>query len=103
MTVAQSDLEKNKVTRGRPIILQSKDGHAIWVSQATLSANQPYPEDGQVSGGVIRRDVYGNPTGTFLLRAIVESDKRLNMVFSTCRYLPRRGSGSHTDSPSIRD
>jgi predicted amidohydrolase YtcJ len=49
------------VIAGRPVILQSRDGHAIWVSKRTLEANAPYPDT--VEGGVIMRDEAGNPTG----------------------------------------
>lgn len=47
--------------KDRPIVLQSKDGHAIWVSKAILQAIQPLPEG--VEGGVIVRDGAGKPTG----------------------------------------
>lgn len=59
--VLQADFDANPITRGRPIILQGKDGHSIWVSPSTLKANAPYPT--QIQGGVIIRDATGNPTG----------------------------------------
>ena len=46
---------------GRRLILQSRDGHAIWVSGRILLENQPYPD--AVPGGIIVRDEAGNPTG----------------------------------------
>ncbi|KAG7098374.1 hypothetical protein E1B28_000332 [Marasmius oreades] len=58
-----ADLETDVVIRGRPVVLSSKDGHSFWVSQATLDANAPFPE--QVPGGVILRDKKGKPTGIF--------------------------------------
>ncbi len=45
----------------RPVALQSKDGHALWVSSAVLKTMEPIPED--VEGGVIVRDSFGKPTG----------------------------------------
>lgn len=59
----QEDLEANPDIAGRPVILQSRDGHAIWVSRRTLEDNAPFPDE--VDGGVIFRDEQGNPTGTF--------------------------------------
>lgn len=47
---------------GRPVVLQSRDGHAIWVSKKALEDNAPFPEG--IDGGVIFRDDQGNPTGT---------------------------------------
>ncbi|KAF6765531.1 amidohydrolase family-domain-containing protein [Ephemerocybe angulata] len=58
-----ADLELNPISRGRRVILQSKDGHAIWVSKAILDAYAPYPDT--VEGGVIMRDSSGSPTGVF--------------------------------------
>lgn len=47
---------------GRPVVLQSKDGHMLWVSQAVLRSIEPLPTE--VEGGVIVRDSFGKPTGT---------------------------------------
>lgn len=55
------DFESNSIVKGRPVILQSRDGHAIWVSRAILDANRPYPDS--IDGGVIVRDSNGEPTG----------------------------------------
>jgi predicted amidohydrolase YtcJ len=42
-------------------VLESKDGHAIWVNSKILEDISPLPED--VEGGVIVRDALGKPTG----------------------------------------
>lgn len=52
---------------GRPIILQSKDGHALWVSRKILDAMAPIPDT--VDGGIIIRDARGRPTGEPGVRA----------------------------------
>ena len=54
-------MESDPVIRGRPVVLQSKDGHALWVSQKILDAMAPIPP--HVEGGHIVRDETGNPTG----------------------------------------
>lgn len=43
-------------------MLQSKDGHALWVSKTVLQWSGPLP--GDVEGGVVVRDTLGNPTGS---------------------------------------
>ncbi|KAF8881536.1 amidohydrolase family-domain-containing protein [Mucidula mucida] len=58
------DLEQNSIIQGRSVVLQSKDGHGIWVSKTALEANMPYPD--AVEGGVIMRDSNDNPSGLFL-------------------------------------
>ncbi|KAF9071018.1 amidohydrolase family-domain-containing protein [Rhodocollybia butyracea] len=58
----QADLDSDPIIRGRPVVLQSKDCHALWVSQRALEFSLPFPEE--VEGGVIIRDASGNPTGT---------------------------------------
>ncbi|CAL1708121.1 unnamed protein product [Somion occarium] len=58
------DLENDPVVRGRPIVLQSKDGHAIWVSKKILDDIEFIPEE--IEGGTIFRDSNGNPTGVFM-------------------------------------
>ncbi|RDX40454.1 hypothetical protein OH76DRAFT_1490256 [Lentinus brumalis] len=57
-------IEADPVLAGRPVVLQSKDGHALWVSHAVLQAMDPIPD--AVEGGVIVRDSAGRPTGVFL-------------------------------------
>lgn len=58
------DLERDPVVAGRPIILQSKDGHALWVSKTVLHMMDPIPDE--VEGGIIIRDSQGQPTGIFI-------------------------------------
>lgn len=60
--IIQADLDSDPVIRGRPVVLQSKDCHALWVSSKALEVSLPFPED--VDGGVIIRDSSGRPTGT---------------------------------------
>ncbi|KAH9851483.1 amidohydrolase family-domain-containing protein [Lenzites betulinus] len=57
-------LEEDPIVAGRPVVLQSKDGHALWVSKSVLRSMEPLPEE--VEGGVIVRDSFGKPTGVFL-------------------------------------
>lgn len=54
-------LENDTLLKGRNIILQSKDGHALWVSYAVLQTMLPLPDE--IDGGLIVRDGKGNPTG----------------------------------------
>ncbi|KAK6985112.1 Amidohydro-3 domain-containing protein [Favolaschia claudopus] len=61
------DLEADPVLRGRPIVLQSKDCHALWVSRRVLELSvsaKPFPAS--VDGGVVLRDEKGDPTGMML-------------------------------------
>jgi predicted amidohydrolase YtcJ len=51
--------------RGRPIILQSKDCHALWLSAKALEASAPLPDE--VEGGFVVRDDDGSPSGGFLI------------------------------------
>jgi len=57
----QSDLDADSVVRGRHVVLQSKDCHALWVSSKAIEASLPLPET--IEGGVIVRDESGKPTG----------------------------------------
>ncbi|KAJ7350257.1 amidohydrolase family-domain-containing protein [Mycena albidolilacea] len=59
-----ADLDSDPVLRGRPIILQSKDCHALWVSSKVMEISGPFPN--VVEGGVIFRDDSGQPNGMFL-------------------------------------
>ncbi|KAJ7287350.1 amidohydrolase family-domain-containing protein [Mycena rebaudengoi] len=59
-----ADLDSDPVLRGRPIVLQSKDCHALWVSFKVIEASLPFPD--VIEGGVIVRDESGHPTGMFL-------------------------------------
>ncbi|PCH43503.1 hypothetical protein WOLCODRAFT_75587 [Wolfiporia cocos MD-104 SS10] len=56
--------EQDPDVSGRPIVLQSKDGHALWVSATVLRSMEPLPEE--VPGGAILRDTSGKPLGVFL-------------------------------------
>ncbi|KAF9245006.1 amidohydrolase family-domain-containing protein [Melanogaster broomeanus] len=58
-------LDADPVIRGRPVVLQSKDGHALWTSKKALDLSAPFPQVA-VEGGVILRDAIGNPTGVLL-------------------------------------
>ncbi|KAK7057396.1 putative amidohydrolase YtcJ [Favolaschia claudopus] len=58
------DLDSDPVLQGRPIILQSKDCHALWVSSKVVVSSAPFPE--VVDGGLIIRDEAGHPNGMFL-------------------------------------
>jgi predicted amidohydrolase YtcJ len=64
-TPNQADLDTDDVVRGRPVILQSKDCHALWVSSSLLEVSMPFPE--AIDGGVIMRNGSGHPTGKHLL------------------------------------
>jgi predicted amidohydrolase YtcJ len=47
--------------RQHRVVLEAKDGHAIWVNSKVLEDISPLPET--VEGGVIVRDASGKPTG----------------------------------------
>ncbi|KAI5889720.1 uncharacterized protein SCHCODRAFT_02510687 [Schizophyllum commune H4-8] len=59
-----ADLDSDPIIQGRPIVLQSKDCHALWVSAKALEMMGELPRE--VEGGVIVRDAAGNPTGLML-------------------------------------
>jgi predicted amidohydrolase YtcJ len=59
---AKDALDEDPVIRGRPVVLQSKDGHALWISKMVLQRSGPLPRD--VEGGIVVRDEPGNPTGS---------------------------------------
>ncbi|KAF9529284.1 amidohydrolase family-domain-containing protein [Crepidotus variabilis] len=59
-----ADLEADEIVRGRHVVLQSKDCHALWVSGKALEMSMPFPEE--VDGGIIARNSAGQPTGTLL-------------------------------------
>ena len=61
LTISQEDLDADSVVRGRPVVLQSKDCHALWVSSKVIEISLPFPEF--VEGGLILRDDAGRPTG----------------------------------------
>lgn len=57
-------LEMDPIVRGRPVVLQSKDGHALWISKKAFELSSPWPSE--VEGGVIVKDSFGNPSGVLL-------------------------------------
>lgn len=59
-----NDLDSDPVVQGRPVVLQSKDYHALWVSSKAIEVSMPLPDD--VEGGVIFRNASGYPTGMLL-------------------------------------
>ncbi|KAJ7065050.1 amidohydrolase family-domain-containing protein [Mycena amicta] len=59
-----ADLDSDPVLKNRPIVLQSKDCHALWVSASAIEASLPLPD--AVDGGIIVRDDSGHATGMFL-------------------------------------
>ncbi|KAJ7873422.1 amidohydrolase family-domain-containing protein [Mycena leptocephala] len=59
-----NDLDADPIIRGRPVVLQSKDCHALWVSARVLQLSEPFPPS--VEGGVILTDDSGAPTGVLL-------------------------------------
>ncbi|KAI0266689.1 amidohydrolase family-domain-containing protein [Gloeopeniophorella convolvens] len=59
-----ADLDADPVVRQHRIILEAKDGHAIWVNSKVLEEISPLPES--VEGGIIVRDAFGKPTGVLL-------------------------------------
>lgn len=61
----QDALEADPIIRGRPVVLQSKDGHALWISKTALELSSPLPSE--VEGGVIVRNSFGTPSGLVLL------------------------------------
>jgi predicted amidohydrolase YtcJ len=61
LTISQADLDADSVVRGRPVVLQSKDCHALWVSSKIIESSLPLPE--AVEGGLVLRDDAGRPTG----------------------------------------
>jgi predicted amidohydrolase YtcJ len=58
---AQDELDADPIIKGRPVVLQSKDCHALWVSHRVLELSAPFPAS--VEGGVILRDESGVATG----------------------------------------
>ncbi|EIM82980.1 uncharacterized protein STEHIDRAFT_102473 [Stereum hirsutum FP-91666 SS1] len=57
-------LDADPIVRNRRVVLQSKDGHALWVNGKVLK--EMYPLPGTVEGGFIIRDEAGNPTGCLI-------------------------------------
>ncbi|KAJ3574658.1 hypothetical protein NP233_g1624 [Leucocoprinus birnbaumii] len=59
-----AELDADPIIRGRPVVLQSKDCHALWVSAEAIRLSSPFPDS--VEGGVIVRGEDGEPTGPCL-------------------------------------
>jgi hypothetical protein len=57
-------LDSDPIVRRHRVVLEAKDGHAIWVNSRVLEDISPLPEN--VEGGVIVRDASGKPTGVLL-------------------------------------
>src|SRR2546421_2577510 len=58
---ARSDLDA--VVGDRPVVLNSKDGHLLWVNTAALCAAGMTRDTPNPLGGAIARDEHGEPTG----------------------------------------
>jgi predicted amidohydrolase YtcJ len=59
-----SDLDK--VSAGRPVVLERIDGHAIWVNSEALKLAKVSGATKDPDGGKILRDDQGNPTGVLV-------------------------------------
>ncbi|KAG1860354.1 amidohydrolase family-domain-containing protein [Suillus subluteus] len=58
-------LEMEPIVRGRPVVLSSKDGHALWISKKALALSSPWPSE--VEGGVLldsAQDLVKRPSPT---------------------------------------
>lgn len=66
--------------RQHRVVLEAKDGHAIWVNSRVLEDISPLPES--VDGGVIVRDASGKPTGDVTPNLLSSDDIELR-----CRRL----------------
>ncbi|KAF8171163.1 amidohydrolase family-domain-containing protein [Mycena galopus ATCC 62051] len=62
--LTQDDLDADPVIKGRPVVLQSKDCHALWVSHRVLELSKPFPPS--VDGGIVLTDASGAATGMML-------------------------------------
>jgi predicted amidohydrolase YtcJ len=63
------------VVPGRPVLLHSRDFHALWVNSAALSACGIDRSTTDPPGGVIHRDAAGHPTGVLLEHAVALTSK----------------------------
>jgi hypothetical protein len=57
----QADFDVEPALSGRKIVLQSKDGHALWVSTPVIEAMGSIPE--AIEGGIWTRTADGKPAG----------------------------------------
>jgi predicted amidohydrolase YtcJ len=56
----------DQVAPNNPILISSRDGHAIWVNSLALELAGIHAGTPEPAGGVIVRDDHGTPTGTLL-------------------------------------
>ncbi|KAF5326133.1 hypothetical protein D9611_000139 [Ephemerocybe angulata] len=98
-----ADLDKDPVIKGRPVVLQSKDCHALWVSSEAMKGSLPFPKE--VDGGVVVYDDQGNPTGLLLDNAQellkqpeLTNDDLLRRFLVTVRDAHRHGLTSIHDA-----
>ena len=66
----QAVLDSDPIVRQHRVVLEAKDGHAIWVNSKVLEDISPLPEN--VEGGVIVRDASGKPTGNVILPLVFD-------------------------------
>ncbi|KAJ7235541.1 amidohydrolase family-domain-containing protein [Mycena rebaudengoi] len=59
-----ADLDADPIIKGRPVVLQSKDCHAQWVSSRVLELSSPLPS--AIEGGIVMTDAAGVPSGVLL-------------------------------------
>src|SRR3954466_1958442 len=60
---APSRIQLDMAVRDRPVMLLSQDGHAAWVNTKALQAANVTRKTAAPAGGVIARDVHGEPAG----------------------------------------
>jgi predicted amidohydrolase YtcJ len=56
----------DQVAPNNPVLISSRDGHAIWVNSLALELAGIHAGSPEPAGGVIVRDDHGTPTGTLL-------------------------------------
>ncbi|KAJ7187578.1 amidohydrolase family-domain-containing protein [Mycena pura] len=56
-------LEADPIIKGRLVVLQSKDCHALWVLERAMAMSAMSPSPVSVEGGVVLTDAAGAPTG----------------------------------------
>jgi predicted amidohydrolase YtcJ len=56
----------DQVAPNNPVLISSRDGHAIWVNSLALEIAGIHADTLDPAGGVIVRDAHGTPTGTLL-------------------------------------
>jgi hypothetical protein len=88
LTMLQADFDEDSVLRGRRIVLQSKDGHALWVSSSVIEAMGSIPAD--IEGGVYTRTDSGHPAGQ---QASTPVFQRIFDRTLPCRRVHRQGAG----------